>query len=94
MSAGGVRDLSGARILTRITSLVGVTSAVEMRETRAAGRVVYTGTYRVLPHEVFDITITAWPEKSNGSSEPLTMTYRERMWAEADTSRPPAPGAR
>lgn len=71
-----------ARVQARVTSLAGVVNEIEMRETRAQGRVAYTGSYTILPRQVIDITVTARPE---GGSEPLTMTYRERMWADTGT---------
>ncbi|WP_157991465.1 DUF4426 domain-containing protein [Caldimonas tepidiphila] len=67
-----------ARVQARVTSLAGAIEEVPMRETRAQGRVAYTGTYTILPRQVFDITVTARPQ---GSDEDLTMSYRERMWA-------------
>lgn len=67
-----------ARVQARVTSLAGAIEEVPMRETRAQGRVAYTGTYTILPRQVLDISVTA---RLEGSGEALKMSYRERMWA-------------
>lgn len=66
-----------AQVEAQVSGLAGVVNQVRLRETRAQGRVAYTGTYPILPRQVVDITVSARPE---GATEPLSMTYRERMW--------------
>lgn len=66
-----------AQVEARVSGLAGVVNQIPMRETRAQGRVAYTGTYPILPRQVVDITVTA---RLEGAAEPLSMTYRERMW--------------
>lgn len=72
-----------ARVQVQVVDMAGVSNPVQMREIRAGGRVSYMGTYTILPRQVFDFTITALPQ---GGSEPLTMSYRERMWADMGTN--------
>lgn len=61
-------------------SLTGEQSVIEMREVRANDRVSYMGTYMFQPREVLDFEVTAQPTGGT-PQEPLTLRYRERMWA-------------
>jgi hypothetical protein len=61
-------------------SLSGDRTPIEMREVRANDRVSYMGSYVFSHREVLDFEVTAQPMGAP-SQEPLTLRYRERMWA-------------
>lgn len=70
-----------ARVSAVGRSLTGKNRDIGMRETIANNYVSYTGSYEFTHGEVIDFTVTATPR---GSETPLTLTYRERMWARGD----------
>lgn len=70
-----------ARVSAVGRSLTGKKREIGMRETIANNYVSYTGSYEFTHGEVIDFTVTAIPR---GSETPLTLTYRERMWAKGD----------
>ena len=76
----GMQKTLPALVSVSTRSLSGDNTAIEMREVRANDRVSYMGSYVFSPREVFDFEVTAQPTVTP-SQEPLTLRYRERMWA-------------
>jgi hypothetical protein len=68
-----------ATVQARARDLNGTTRAIPMRETVSDQFVSYTGSYTFVHGEVLDFLIDAQPK---GAKAPLSMRYRERMWAE------------
>lgn len=66
-----------AKVNAYATDLSGARRTIEMRETKAAGWVSYTGTFPFAPREVLDFSISAQPEDGGPL---LEMSYRERIW--------------
>lgn len=83
----GVDKTVPAKVQAYVRNLSGHRRDIDMRETLAGGRVSYMGTYDFVHGEVLDFTITAQPE---GSSETMSMSYRDRMWAGGDLPDVPA----
>ena len=69
-----------ALVSASMRSLTGRVTVIEMREVRENDRVSYMGTYVFAPREVLDFEVTAQPTGVT-PQEPLTLKYRERMWA-------------
>lgn len=76
----GVRETLLGKVSASTRNLAGVQNDIEMREVRENDRISYIGTYPFAPREVLDFEVTARPEGA-GDAEPLTLRYRERMWA-------------
>lgn len=76
----GGRKTLPAKVAASTRNLAGVRSDIDMREVRENDRVSYLGTYEFAPREVLDFKIEAWPAGSR-AEQPLTLAYRERMWA-------------
>jgi hypothetical protein len=76
----GMEKTLPALVSVSTRSLSGDNTAIEMREVRVNDRVSYMGSYVFSPREVLDFEVTAQPT-GTPSQEPLTLRYRERMWA-------------
>jgi len=76
----GAQATLPALVTASSRSLTGENTVIEMREVRANDRVSYMGTYAFEPREVLDFEVTAQPTGST-QQEPMTLRYRERMWA-------------
>lgn len=72
----GRRPVS-ADVQAHARDLAGMRRAIAMHASKTAnGDVSYVGTYSYAPREVLDMVVTATPD---GSSRPLSLTYRARM---------------
>lgn len=76
----GIPATLPALVWASTRSLTGEQRVIEMREVRENDRVSYMGTYAFEPREVIDFEVTAQPTGAT-PQEPLTLRYRERMWA-------------
>ena len=69
-----------AKVSAFTRNLAGVRTDIDLREVKENDRVSYMGTYEFAPREVLDFRIEARPAGIQ-MKEPLTLEYRERMWA-------------
>ena len=75
-ASGGVLRNMPARVQVSARNMLGAEAGVDMREVAADNMVSYLGTYRLLPREVLDFQITAYPE---GAHQAITLQFRDRL---------------
>ena len=69
-------DPVAAEVQASATDLTGVRQQIPMKPARTQGDVSYYGTYRYLPNEPLDFTVTVRPQ---GSEHDITLTYQEML---------------
>lgn len=79
--ASGAERTMRADVHAYAKDLNGYRREIAMKPTVANGYVSYAGTYDFVHGEVIDFTVTAKPEDSGRT---LTLTFRDRMWANGD----------
>ena len=65
-----------AAVDATVSNLAGVRKSVPLRAVRRGDYVSYFGTYRHLPSEVVETTVTARPE---GSARKLTLRFKDKL---------------
>lgn len=77
----GVERTVPAKVQVYARNLAEHRRDIDMRETVAGSFISYMGTYDFVHGETLDFTVSAQPE---GSAKPLSMSFRDRMWAGGD----------